>query len=89
MKIMTEVQALRLLELSDAMGILNQAVRQVATEGYQKEQPFLKSTNKQMLERALGQLYAVAGRMASEQDISWTEVCECACKKYDKEKANA
>lgn len=43
-------------------------------EGHEKE-----------LEEALGHLYAIAGRMAVEQTISWTGLCECANHHYDKE----
>lgn len=36
------------------------------------------------IERAVGRIYATAGHMAEHQEISWTNVCECACKEHDK-----
>jgi hypothetical protein len=70
---LTSQQKGRLTELSDASRDLMQIIQLVYIEdGHQKD-----------LEKALGDLYAVAGHMAVEQDISWTGLCECAQKHYE------
>lgn len=69
---LTHQQKDRLTELSDASRDLMQVIQKV----------YIQSGHQKDLEKALGDLYAVAGRMAVEQVISWTGLCECAEKHY-------
>lgn len=69
-------QVNRLVELHDA----NRDLMQVIERAY-----IVEGNHHEALENALGHLYAVAGRMAVEQDISWTGLCECADHHYDEE----
>lgn len=38
-----------------------------------------------LIEQAVGSIYAVSAKMAENQEISWTAVCDCACHEHDKE----
>ena len=73
---LTRQQVDRLTELHDA----NRSLMQVIERSY-----VMEGDHHEALEDALGHLYAVAGRMAIEQDISWTGLCQCAEHHYDEE----
>lgn len=75
---LTAIQRQRLNEMSDACDDVMQVLGQM----------YVEEGHKNDLEQALGHLYAIAGRMALEQDISWTGLCECANHHYDEEKTH-
>jgi phosphoenolpyruvate synthase/pyruvate phosphate dikinase len=77
-KHLTQVQKNRVVELHSEGRKLMQVI----------EKFYMNNANKKELEKALGDLYAVAGRMAVEQDISWTGLCECAEKHYEETDEN-
>lgn len=74
---LTATQRQRLNEMSDACDDVMQVLGIM----------YLEEGHKNDLEQALGHLYAIAGRMALEQDISWTGLCECAQHHYDDEES--
>lgn len=82
---LNEEQAERLEELAQAADALQDAIDRIYATGYHKKLHRQVITNKRNLEDTLGRLYAVAGKMAQVQDLSWTNVCECACREEKEE----